>query len=92
MPCGSEVDGAVEFQLYEYSAPVIADSFARARIPLISAVNPHHGTYYFGVNNYRAGYSAGRHLAEYAAERCRDTLMSYCCWSRHMRAGVCRAG
>jgi ribose transport system substrate-binding protein len=47
---------------------VIADYFARAHIPLISVVNPHHGTYYFGVNNYRAGHSAGRHLAEYAAE------------------------
>ena len=64
-----KVDVAVEFQLYEQSAPVIADSFARAHIPLISVVNPHHGTYYFGVNNYRAGHSAGRHLAEYAAER-----------------------
>jgi ribose transport system substrate-binding protein len=67
-----KVDVAVEFQLYEYSAPVIADSFARAHIPLISVVNPHHGTYYFGVNNYRAGHSAGRHLAEYAAERWHD--------------------
>lgn len=64
-----KVDVAVEFQLYEQSAPVIADYFARAHIPLISIVNPHHGTYYFGVNNYRAGHSAGRHLAEYAAER-----------------------
>lgn len=64
-----KVDVAVEFQLFEQSAPLIADSFARAHIPLISVVNPHHGTYYFGVNNYRAGHSAGRHLAEYAAER-----------------------
>lgn len=63
-----KVDVAVEFQLFEQSAPVIADSFARAHIPLISVVNPHHGTYYFGVNNYRAGHSAGRHLADYAAE------------------------
>jgi ribose transport system substrate-binding protein len=64
-----KVDVAVEFQLYEQSAPVIADYFARAHIPLISVVNPHHGTFYFGVNNYRAGHSAGRQLAEYAAER-----------------------
>jgi ribose transport system substrate-binding protein len=64
-----KVDVAVEFQLFEQSAPLIADSFARAHIPLISVVNPHHGTYYFGVNNYRAGHSAGRHLAEYASER-----------------------
>ncbi len=57
------------FSSIEQSAPVIADYFARAHIPLISVVNPHHGTYYFGVNNYRAGHSAGRQLAEYAAER-----------------------
>jgi len=68
----AKVDVAVGFQLYEYSALLIADSFARAHIPLISVVNPHHGTYYCGVNNCPAGYSAGRHLAEYAAERWRD--------------------
>ncbi len=64
-----KVDVAVEFQLFEQSAPVIADYFSRSHIPLISIVNPHHGTFYFGVNNYRAGYSAGHHLAEYAAAR-----------------------
>ncbi len=64
-----KVDIAVEFQLYEHAAPVVADLFSRAHIPLISVVNPHHGTLYFGVNNYRAGHSAGRSLAEYAAER-----------------------
>ncbi len=64
-----KVDVAVEFQLFEHSAPVISDLFSRAHIPLISIVNPHHGTLYFGVNNYRAGHCAGRSLAEYAAER-----------------------
>ena len=62
------VDLAIEFQLFEHVAPVISDIFSRARIPLISLVNPHHGTVYFGVNNYRAGFSAGVALAEYAAK------------------------
>jgi ribose transport system substrate-binding protein len=64
-----KVDLAIEFQLYEQVAPVISDILARASIPLISLVNPHHGTVYFGVNNYRAGLSAGCALAEYATER-----------------------
>jgi ribose transport system substrate-binding protein len=62
----SKVDVAIEFQLFEHAAPVIAEIFAKAGIPLVSIVNPHHGTFYFGVNNYRAGYSSGLALAEYA--------------------------
>lgn len=65
----AKVDLAVEFQLFEQVAPVIADVFSRSGIPLISVVNPHHGTLYFGVDNYRAGFRAGMALAEYAAER-----------------------
>jgi hypothetical protein len=61
-----KVDVAVESQLYEQSAPLIADSFSRARIPLISIVNPHQ--HIIGVNNYRAGHSAGRHPGEYAPQ------------------------
>lgn len=64
-----KVDLAIEFQLFENVAPVISDIFSRAEIPLISVVNPHHGTVYFGVNNYRAGFSAGLALAEFAAKR-----------------------
>jgi ribose transport system substrate-binding protein len=67
----SKIDIAVEFQLFEQVAPVITDIFSRAAIPLISMVNPHHGSLYFGVNNYRAGFSAGLALAEYAATRWR---------------------
>ncbi len=61
-----KVDLAIEFQLLENVAPVISDIFLRAEIPLISLVNPHHGTVYFGVNNYRAGCAAGLALADYA--------------------------
>lgn len=66
-----KVDIAIEFQLFEHVAPIIADIFSRARIPLISVVNPHHGTLYFGVDNYRAGFTAGVALAEYAGSRWR---------------------
>jgi ribose transport system substrate-binding protein len=70
------VDLAIEFQLFEQVAPVIADIFARARIPVISLVNPHHGSLYLGVDNYRAGFSAGQALADYAANH----------WKNHVDA------
>lgn len=66
-----KIDVAIEFQLFEHVAPIIADIFSRAHIPLISIVNPHHGTLYFGVNNYRAGFSAGIALADHASTRWR---------------------
>jgi ribose transport system substrate-binding protein len=65
------VDLAIEFQLFEHVAPVIADIFSRAHIPLISIVNPHHGSLYVGVDNFRAGLSAGIALAEYATKHWR---------------------
>jgi ribose transport system substrate-binding protein len=64
----------IEFQLFEQVAPVISDVFARARIPVISLVNPHHGSLYLGVDNYRAGFSAGLALAEYASKRWRGKI------------------
>ena len=70
----ARVDLAIEFQLFEHVAPVIADIFARARIPVISLVNPHHGSLYLGVNNYRAGYSAGLALADYAVKHWKGHL------------------
>jgi ribose transport system substrate-binding protein len=71
-----KVDLAIEFQLFEQVAPVISDILARARIPLISLVNPHHGTVYFGVNNYRAGFCAGVALAEHAIKHWRSEVGS----------------
>jgi ribose transport system substrate-binding protein len=71
-----KVDLAIEFQLYEQVAPVISDVLSKAGIPLISLVNPHHGTVYFGVNNYRAGLSAGVALAEHAIARWKSQVDS----------------
>ena len=70
----SKVDLAIEFQLFEHVAPVISDILSRSEIPLISLVNPHHGTVYFGVNNYRAGFSAGVALAEYAIKHWKSQI------------------
>lgn len=70
----SRVDIVIEFQLFEQVAPVIADIFTRARIPVISLVNPHHGSLYLGVDNYRAGFSAGLALADFAAKRWRGQV------------------
>ena len=61
-----KLDLALEFQLSEQSAPIVSDIFSRAGIPLVSIVNPHHGTVYFGVNNFRAGVTAGMALADHA--------------------------
>jgi ribose transport system substrate-binding protein len=61
-----KLDLAIEFQLSEQAAPVVSDIFARAGVPVISIVNPHHGTVYFGVNNFRAGVTAGLALADHA--------------------------
>jgi ribose transport system substrate-binding protein len=69
---------AIEFQLFEHVAPVINDIFASAKIPVISIVNPHHGTLYYGVNNYRAGFTAGIALASHVSKRwkgCVDALL-----------------
>lgn len=74
MMVAEKVDLAIEFQLFEQVAPVIADIFARAGIPLISLVNPHHGTVYFGVNNYRAGLTAGVALADHAINHWRGKV------------------
>lgn len=60
-----KVDLAIEFQLSEQAAAVISDILFRSSIPLISIVNPHHGTVYFGVNNFRAGVCAGMELANF---------------------------
>jgi ribose transport system substrate-binding protein len=62
------LDVAIEFQLFEHVAPVIADIFGRRGVPVISVVNPHHGSLYLGVDNYRAGFSAGQALGDYAAK------------------------
>lgn len=44
----------------------IAAKFSDAEIPFVALDMPHPGGFYFGVDNYRAGRLAGRHLAKWA--------------------------
>lgn len=62
------VDVAIEFQRHEHAAPIIADIFREAAIPAIAILIPQPGAIYFGVDNYRAGITAGQALAEHAAK------------------------
>ncbi len=66
------VDVAIEFQRHEDAAPVIADIFATAGIPTIAVHIPQPGAVYFGADNYRAGWTAGVALAEFAKTRWQD--------------------
>lgn len=60
------VNLAIEFQNNADVAPIIADIFATAAIPVIALHIPQPGAVYFGPDNYRAGWTAGTALAEYA--------------------------
>lgn len=63
------VDLVVEFQVNERIAPVIAHTFAEAKIPCLAIDIPQPGAVFFGVNNYQAGLIAGRALGEYARDK-----------------------
>jgi ribose transport system substrate-binding protein len=63
------VDIVIEFQVDEHAAPIIADTIAAAKIPLIAVDIPHPHATYFGVDNYRAGLAAGELLADFAINR-----------------------
>lgn len=60
------VDIVIEFQNNINAGPAIADIFGRAKIPTIALHIPQPGAVYFGPDNYRAGWTAGAALAEYA--------------------------
>ncbi|MBS1812263.1 MAG: substrate-binding domain-containing protein [Acidobacteria bacterium] len=63
------VDFVIEFQVNERVAPVIAHTFAEAKIPCLAIDIPQPGAVFFGVNNYQAGLIAGRALGEYARDK-----------------------
>jgi ribose transport system substrate-binding protein len=62
------VDLVLEFQTYERVAPMIAEKFIAAKIPVIAIEVPHPGATYFGVDNYRAGLIGGRALGRWARD------------------------
>ncbi len=58
------VDLAVEFQIDETMGNRIAHKFQQAGIPVIAVDIPMVGATFFGVDNYKAGYIAGRALGQ----------------------------
>jgi ribose transport system substrate-binding protein len=61
-----KVDLAIEVQIHEQIAPVVAAKFQEAQIPLIAVDIPHPGAVFFGGNNYIAGRLGGRALGRWA--------------------------
>ena len=59
-----KVDLVIEFQAHHEAAADVAAVFANAGIPLIALEIPHPGAYFYGANNYRAGWVGGHHLAQ----------------------------
>lgn len=61
-----KVDLAIQFQSDEEVAPIIARKYREAGIPMIAIEVPHPGATYYGADNYEAGATAGRHMAQWA--------------------------
>jgi ribose transport system substrate-binding protein len=59
-----KVDLVIEFQAHQATAPQVAAVLAGAGIPVIAIEIPHPGAYFYGANNYRAGWMGGHHLAQ----------------------------
>lgn len=60
-----KVDLVIEFQAHTDIAPQVSSILSGAGIPLIAIEIPHPGAYFYGANNYRAGWIAGQHLAQH---------------------------
>ena len=63
------VDLALEFQVEEAAAPLIAHIFKKAEIPLVAIDVPHPNATYFGVDNFECGLEAGSLLAQHALRK-----------------------
>ncbi|MDQ2839946.1 MAG: helix-turn-helix domain-containing protein [Acidobacteriota bacterium] len=62
------VDLAIEFQVHQDVAPIVASNFEGAGIPMVAIHTPHPGAIFFGGNNYVAGRIAGRALGRWALQ------------------------
>jgi ribose transport system substrate-binding protein len=58
-----KVDLVIEFQAHLKTATEVASIITGAGIPMIAIDIPHPGAYFYGANNYRAGWIGGNHLA-----------------------------
>jgi ribose transport system substrate-binding protein len=64
-----KVDLVIEFQTDENVAPIVAEKYRAADIPLIAIEIPHPGATYYGANNYEAGLIGGRYLGRWVKRR-----------------------
>ena len=60
-----KVDLAIEFQVNETVAPIVAAKYREAKIPLIAIDIPHPGATYYGANNFEAGQITGRYFGRW---------------------------
>ncbi len=64
-----DLDLIIEFQVDHDMGTIIMDKFRQAHIPVIAVDIPMVGATFFGADNYRAGYLAGRALGEWIKDR-----------------------
>ena len=64
-----KVDLVIEFQTDENVAPIVAEKYRAANIPLIAIEIPHPGATYYGANNYEAGLIGGRYLGRWVKRK-----------------------
>jgi ribose transport system substrate-binding protein len=64
-----KVNLAIEYQIEEEVAPIIAAKYREANIPMIAIDIPHPGATFYGANNYEAGLIGGKYLGRWAKER-----------------------
>lgn len=65
------VDLAIEFQVFDKLGSRISSVFQSAGIPLIAVEIPHPSATFFGVDNFKAGVLAGKHLLKAAQQQWR---------------------
>lgn len=63
-----KVDLAIEYQIGEDVAPIVASKYREAGIPMIAIDIPHPGATFYGANNYEAGLIGGKHLGRWAKQ------------------------
>jgi ribose transport system substrate-binding protein len=64
-----KVDLVIEFQTDDEAAPIVAEKYRAAGIPLVAIEVPHPGATYYGANNFEAGLIAGRCLGKFLKRR-----------------------
>ncbi len=62
------IDLAIEFQVHQEVAEIVAAKFAAVGIPMVAIHTPHPGAVFFGGNNYLAGRIGGRGLGRWASQ------------------------